>query len=122
LPSRRCAAAQLFSLGGLHVYDKLEPYIIMTPLILTVVTVVPFAILVAAFFIIRFWLAKQPDRLVARHRALGLLIWVVTALMVAAFAMHFLSPSLVPSGRLGVTFALMLAFAIWQHRRLSRQL
>jgi hypothetical protein len=94
----------------------------MTPQILIVLTVIPFAIAGAAFFIIRFWLAKQPDRLVARHRALGFLILVVSALMVAAFALHFISPSLAPSGRLGVMFALMLVFAIWQHRRLSRQL
>ena len=66
--------AQLSTLGGLHVYDKLEPHKIMTPQILIIVTVIPFAILGAAFFIIRSWLAKQPDRLVARHRALGILI------------------------------------------------
>jgi hypothetical protein len=114
--------AQLFSLGGLHVYAKLGAPKIMTPQIAIMLTVIPFAIVGAAFFIFRFWLAKQPDRLVARHRALGLLILVFTALMVAAFALHFISPSLAPSGRLGALFALMLVFAIWQHRRLSRQL
>src|ERR1019366_2334755 len=94
----------------------------MTSLILTVVTVGPFTILVAAFFIIRFWLAKQPDRLVARHRALGGFILVVPALMFTAFTLRFVSPSLAPTGRSGVMFALVLVFAIWQRRRLSRQL
>jgi hypothetical protein len=113
---------ELWTLGGIHVYDKLKPHKIMTPQILTIVTVVPFAILVAAFFIIRFWLARQPDRLVARHRALGFFIWVAAAVILAAFILRYFVPVSAPTGRDVFFMAFMLVFAIWQRQRLSRQL
>lgn len=91
----------------------------MTPLTLSIV---PFAVVVGAFLLLRVWLAKQPDQLVARHRGLGVLIWVAALLMVAALIVRFAVPSVAPTGSLGFFMAFLLVFANWQRQRLSRQL
>ena len=91
----------------------------MTPLVLTII---PFGILLGAFFLIRFYLAKQPDRLVARHRALGVFIWIVATVLLVALALRYLGLGFAPTGYIGSFMALMLVFAIWQRRRLSREL
>jgi len=91
----------------------------MTTLILSIV---PFAVVVGAFLLLRVWLAKQPDRLVARHRGLGVLIWVAALLMVAALILRYALPGSAPTGSLGFFMAFLLVFAIWKRQCLSRQL
>ena len=91
----------------------------MTTLILSIV---PFAVVIGAFLLLRVWLARQPDRLVARHRGLGVLIWVAALLMVAALILRYALPGSAPTGALGLFMAFLLIFAIWQRQCLSRQL
>ena len=91
----------------------------MTTLILSIV---PFAVVIGAFLLLRVWLAGQPDRLAARHRGLGVFIWIVALLMLTALILRFAAPSSVPTGPLGIFMAFLLVFAIWQRQRLSRQL
>ena len=78
--------------------------------------IAPFAIVVGAFLLVRSWVGKQPDRLAARHRALGVRIWVTALLMLIAL---FLRQA---TGGLGFFMAILLVFAIWQRQRLSRQM
>ena len=40
-----------------------------------------FAVLIGAFLLGGVWLARQPDQLAARHRGLGVLIWIIASLM-----------------------------------------
>ena len=91
----------------------------MTTLILSII---PFAVVLGAFLLLRVWLAKQPDQLMARHRGLGVLIWVAALLMVAALILRYALPGSAPTGSLGFFMAFLLGFAIWQRQRLSRQL
>ncbi|HZZ45034.1 MAG TPA: hypothetical protein VFE58_19010 [Tepidisphaeraceae bacterium] len=94
----------------------------MTTLILSIV--VPFAVLLGVFLLVRVWLAKQPDRLVARHRGLGVLIWVAALLMLTALILrYYAAPGAALTKLFGLYLALMLlVFAIWARRHLSRQL
>ena len=85
-------------------------------------SIVPFAVVIGAFLLLRIWLGRQPDRLVARHRALGVLICIVAPLMLTILVLRFAASSSVPTGPLGFFMALLLVFAIWQRQRLSRQL
>ncbi|MEO8428665.1 MAG: hypothetical protein ABI651_16320 [Verrucomicrobiota bacterium] len=66
----------------------------MTTLILSVV---PFAVVVGAFLLLRVWLARQPDRLAARHRGLGVLIWVAALLMLTALILRYAAPGSAPA-------------------------
>lgn len=79
------------------------------------------ALLVGAFFIIRVWLAGQPDRLAARRRGLSLLIGLLGVGSLVALVFYFTLPKLAPSRSLCASLVLMLFFAIWQRRRLLRQ-
>ena len=87
-----------------------------------IISIVPFVVVTGAFLLLRIWLVRQPDRMAARHRGLGVLIWIVALLMLAALILRFAAPSSVPTGPLGFFMAFLLVFAIWQRQRLSRQL
>ncbi len=85
-------------------------------------SIVPFAVIIGAFLLLRVWLSRQPDRLVARHRGLGVLIWVGALLLLTALILRYAVPGSAPTGSLGFFMAFLLVFAIWQRQRLSRQL
>jgi hypothetical protein len=91
----------------------------MTPLVLTIV---PLAFCIGMFLLGRVWLARQSDRLAARHRGLGVVVWIVALLISAVLIRCFLVPGSASTGRLAPFLGFMLLFAIWQRRRLSREL
>jgi amino acid transporter len=91
----------------------------MTTLILTIV---PFAVVIAGFLLLRVWLVKQPDRPKARHHGLGVFIWIIASLILAALVLRFVAPGSTPTGPLACLMAFLLVFAIWQRRRISLQL
>jgi hypothetical protein len=84
--------------------------------------IILFAVLIGGFVLVGVWLARQSDRLAARHRGLGVLIWIIASLMLTALILHFAAPSSAPRGSLVRFMMLMLLYAIWQRRRFSRQL
>jgi hypothetical protein len=91
----------------------------MTPLILSIST---FTVLAAAFLLSRVWLSRQPDSLRARQQALGYLIGITVAAMIALAISAYSIPSFTMPRPLGVGFTLMLLYAIWHHRLLSQQI
>jgi uncharacterized membrane protein YgdD (TMEM256/DUF423 family) len=91
-------------------------------MITLLLSVIPIALLLGAFLLLRVWLAEQTDRLAARHRALGVLIWAASLLLLTALVLRSVAPSSTPTGGLGCFMALLLVLAIWQRQRLSRKL
>jgi hypothetical protein len=85
-------------------------------------TIVPLAFCIGMFLLGRVWLARQPDRLVARHRGLGDVVWIVALLISTVLIRWFPGPGSAATGQLARFLGIMLMFAIWQRRRLSRQL
>ena len=81
-----------------------------------------FAVLIGGFVLVGVWLAPQPDRLAARHRVLGVLIWVIALLMLTMSILYFVAPSSAPRASLVCFMMLMLLYVIWQRRRFSKQL
>jgi len=84
--------------------------------------IILFAVLIGGFVLGGVWLARQPDQLVARHRGLGVLIWIIASLMLTTLILHFVAPNSAPRASVVRFMALILMYAIWQRRRFSKQL
>jgi hypothetical protein len=76
----------------------------------------------AAFHIPKLWLARNPDPLSARYRALGVFTWVLALVLLTAIILHFAIPASAPGGLITSFLACQLIFALFYRQRLCRHL